>query len=196
MAEIINFGAKKNTNAYQERPLTIQQGQVIAHAWAFNEEEEYLDFSKHLQFIAETMKSLEDRPKLIGIEGATNSGKTILGNVLSDDGSNVQLINVVQHLKNRAVGARNVDVSGFISDRSKTYVIDEIGYADMDALSTAVQDHVQNGGVAVLLFQCVKDLSATLLNGMTVFELDRNKFELKGCVPSEGAVFNPGWIKK
>lgn len=179
---VMNIKAGEIGSNYGERPLTINKGHVVAHAWRWSNEVENLDFSKHLQLIADTFKSLADapnKPKLLAIEGAPGSGKSILGQVLAEDGSNAEFIPLAHLAEKHGLGFGELDVSAYMADPSKTYILDDVAYASKNPLIAAIQEHAQSGGVAVLLIQDVRDIHPGLLRYMTVFHLGRDEFRLK-----------------
>lgn len=134
-----------------EREITIQGTQAIYHAFKYDPNELKVDFSSHLKLIASTMRDLvlADKPRFIGIEGQSGTGKSGLAKVLKEDGVNVIVIDVCA-LNDKT--SQPTDISDYFSDSKATIVIDELSFDPL------INQHLDQEGTIVALVQSRMDV--------------------------------------
>ncbi|PSU31715.1 hypothetical protein [Photobacterium lutimaris] len=139
-----------------EREITIQGTQVIYHAFKHDPSERKVDFTRHLELITSTICDLvlTGKPRFIGIEGQSGSGKSGLAKVLKDDGVNVIVIDVCA-LRDKT--SQPTDISDYFGDGKVTIVIDELGFADCNCYPL-INKHLDQGGTVVALVQSKMDV--------------------------------------
>ncbi len=113
--------------------------------------------------------AIASAPKLIGIEGVTGSGKTVLANALADNMENALLVDMYFLQKERG-SVNNMAAIPDMTDRNVTYIIDEPLYCNLDNLAQAVDVE----GTFILFFQSFEDVPKTLLQNLQRFNLSLN----------------------
>lgn len=139
---------------FKQRPMTISGTSVCLHACENSPQEEQYDYSQKLSFIEQTVKDMFKPSEIVPIfiQGQSGSGKSTLAQVLKANGSNVEVIDVLIEQQNG-----NKTPSKLISDSSKTYIVDEAGFGDMEIITNA-EKHAESGGLIILLIQDVRDV--------------------------------------
>lgn len=153
-----------------EREITIQGTQAIYHAFMLDPTERKVDFSNHLDLISSTMGDLvlASKPRFIGIEGQSGTGKSGLAKVLKEGGVNVVLIDVCA-LSDKT--RQPTDISDYFGDSNATIVIDELGFADVNCYPL-INQHLEQGGTVVALVQSRMDVD--LDSEFKWLSMDRN----------------------
>jgi len=166
--KIVNF--KLPSTSY-ERPMTISGETAILHSWIHDNTEKKVNHSRSTSMISDALIRCEKnkKPKIIGIEGSTRSGKTILAKILHSSGSNTELVDVCSLMNNLA---ERVYLSP-VKDLTKAYIVDEAGFVDSKSLLSTVKNLIDKGKVVVLLFQSKKDIDSSILKNMSYFNLSR-----------------------
>lgn len=139
---------------YKQRPITISGTSVSLHAWEHRPKEEKYDYSQQLSFVDQTVKDMFKSSEIVPIfiQGQTGSGKSTLAQVLKANGSNIEIIDVLIEHQNG-----NKTPSKLISDSSKTYIVDEAGFGDMEIITNA-EKHAKSGGLIIVLIQDIRDV--------------------------------------
>ncbi|MDA0152253.1 hypothetical protein OH460_08065 [Vibrio sp. Makdt] len=158
-----------------EREITIQGTQAIYHAFTLDPTDRKVDFSKHLDLISSTMGDLvvANKPRFIGIEGQSGTGKSGLAKVLKEDGVNVVVIDVCA-LSDKTW--QPTDISDYFGDSNATIVIDELGFVDVNCYSL-IDQHLEQGGTVVALVQSRMDVDLDSEFGW--LSMDRNGIRAK-----------------
>lgn len=153
-----------------ERDITIQGTQAIYHAFKHDPSERKVDFTRHLELITSTMGDLvlEEKPRFIGIQCHSGTGKSGLAKVLKEDGVNVIVIDVCA-LSDKT--SQPTDISNFFIDSKATIVIDELGFADRNCYPL-INQHLAQGGTVVALVQSRMDVDLDL--EIKWLSMDRN----------------------
>ncbi len=109
------------------------------------------------------------KPKIIGIEGSTRSGKTILAKILHSSGSNTELVDVCSLMNSFAEKVYLTPAK----DLTKAYIVDEAGFVNSKSLLRTVKNLTNKGKVVVLLFQSIEYIDSSILKNMSYFSLSR-----------------------
>ncbi len=116
-----------------------------------------VNFRQHMVTIHSAMADLfqSENPNLLGIEGVSGTGKSGLAVFLAYYGKKTKVINV-ESLRSDEVPMP--DISGLLVDKDITYIIDELGLLGAPSLK-AINDHVMQGGIAVVMCQSRHDVA-------------------------------------
>jgi pantothenate kinase-related protein Tda10 len=139
-----------------ERPVTIKNGYAILHSWKWDSQELIINHTDNLKKMEQAINDCHSNyePLLIGIEGGSGSGKTLLAKVLANSGNNVEYLNIAAITDL----AYKPDLSKILIDHEKTYIVDEAGLTNTSTLHQAITNIVSQNGVVVLLYQHEQDL--------------------------------------
>ncbi|MCG9576109.1 hypothetical protein L1D14_07630 [Vibrio tubiashii] len=134
-----------------DREISVLGEQVIYHPWRLDSIERRVDMSAHLKTIEAEMQKLfmQGKPRLIGVEGQSGSGKSGFAALLKKAGVDVKIIDVGQLVERVD---RRVDISNLLVDPGTTYIIDEMEYVEPCCV-VQIQQHIESGGTIVFMAQ-------------------------------------------
>lgn len=138
-----------------ERPIEIKGTEVLLHPWKRFLMEEKYSYKQQYDLIASIIAEMYSTSNMVPIyiEGETGSGKSVLAQVLKENGNNVEFINGYHSLF-----TTDDELTQMISDTRVTYIIDEAGYLSKQIINLA-EEHAKNGGLIILLMQCFTEFS-------------------------------------
>lgn len=131
----------------------------------------YIDHSKTLRLLGELITECDNnaKPKIIGIEGESGTGKTILALLLAETGTNTVLIHApVNYDTPSKIGLPPM------GDPSQTFIFDETNYVTDSSLESYTAMIADNKGVAVFLCKALHALPASVTDAMVTLKLTRN----------------------
>ncbi len=111
--------------------------------------------------------------KIIGIEGVTASGKSILAQVLTATGSNTILIDLCDLL---SLEERQYDVLPLMKDLNNTYIIDAVDLADNRTIHHAIHNVLSSDGTVVLLYMKEHDIPESVRKDIVRFKITQTDF--------------------
>jgi Cdc6-like AAA superfamily ATPase len=175
---IVDF---KLPSTSKERPITVNKMRATLHPWVHSSKEIVVNHSANISKISNAISDLEkdSKPKIIGIEGSTGSGKSILAKVLNANANNCQLIDVCS-LIDYSADLFELDA---LEISASTCIIDEASFVQEQSLFNAMEKTAIKNGVLVLLFQTASDFSEKIKNtelfkDMKCFKLSRDGLTL------------------
>jgi uridine kinase len=121
--------------------------------WEHDSRRIRIDYTTHLNLLSKAVTILkkEGVDRLIGIQGASGSGKSTFGLVLQAKGINTHLIEVGS-LYDPAT-RKLPDISVYFKNSKDTYIIDDADMVDFKSFEPIIEDIMAGGGLIVMLYQ-------------------------------------------
>lgn len=163
-----------------ERKITIRANGLIELAPPADNPKlrETIDHSDTLLLLGHLLSEADQNgaPKIIGIEGESGMGKSILAELLTETAKG-KVVLVSLDPDSKVVEKHGLPP---MPDNSATYIFDEPNFVTDSSLVNYVQMLIEGGGVAILMSRNLNDLPDDVLAAMTKLKMTRtsiNKYE-------------------
>jgi ABC-type microcin C transport system duplicated ATPase subunit YejF len=135
---------------------------------------ERIDHGDTLSFFQKIITNLSQKsmPKIIGVEGKSGVGKSILAELLTETGNNTVLVS----MKGKAV-TQKVDLP-VIPDKMATFIFDDPSFITDSSLQEYIEMIIEGDGCAIFITRSLDDLPDSVLKSMVRLSMDRNSVKV------------------
>lgn len=154
-----------------KREMIIRaNGQIELRPSESDPQTRHINHARTLELLGSIITECEQdyKPKLIAIEGETESGKSVLAELLAETGNNTVLVSAGGQYTNP-----NKIPLPPIEKPTATFIFDEPNYVQDESLQSYIDAIAENNGIAVLLAQRISDYPALMTPHTSILMLTR-----------------------